>query len=77
MESCPLFFMSKNFTKGESMGLKERLSNHIKSKGLKKTFVAEKIGITPQKLSYYLHGKLLLIEDIDDKVKAYLESEGA
>ena len=59
------------------MELKTRLSNYIKNSGLKKQFVAEKIGIPPSKLSYYLHGKLFVTDDFADKIKTYLESVGA
>lgn len=57
--------------------LKRRLEKHIKENGLKKQFVAEKIGIPPSKLSYYLHGKLFVTDDFADKIKTYLESVGA
>jgi len=59
------------------MELKKRLSDYIKNSGLKKQFVAEKIGISPSKLSYYLHGKLFVTDDFADKIKTYLESVGA
>lgn len=57
------------------MELREKLSEHIKKNGLKKTFVAEKIGISPSKLSHYLHGKLILIDDTENKVRDYLEKQ--
>ena len=59
------------------MELKTRLSNYIKNSGLKKQFVAEKIGISPSILSYYLHGKLYVTDDFADKIKTYLEGVGA
>lgn len=72
------FFCTKNFFRKENdMELKKRLSDYIKNSGLKKQFVAEKIGIPPSKLSYYLHGKLFVTDDFADKIKTYLESVGA
>lgn len=59
------------------MELKNRLSDYIKNSGLKKQFVAEKIGISPSILSYYLHGKLFVTDDFANKIKTYLESVGA
>lgn len=73
-----LFFLYQKFCRKENdMELKKRLSNYIKNSGLKKQFVAEKIGISPSKLSYYLHGKLFVTDDFADKIKTYLESVGA
>lgn len=71
-----LFFMTKIFAKGEScVNLKQELLEHIKKSGLKKSFVAEQIGISPSKMSNYLHGKLILVEDIENKIKDYLERQ--
>jgi len=55
--------------------LKARLLEHIKKNGLKKSFVAEQIGISNSKLSNYLHGKLILIDDTENKVRDYLEKQ--
>lgn len=57
------------------MELKERLQEHIKMNGLKKSFVAEKIGISSSKLSCYLHGKLIIVDDTESKIKEYLEQQ--
>lgn len=57
------------------MELKARLLEHIKKNGLKKSFVAEQIGISNSKLSNYLHGKLILIDDTENKVRDYLEKQ--
>ena len=55
------------------MELRTELLKHIKEKGLKKSYVADKIGITPSKLSNYLHGKLILVDDTESKIEKYLE----
>lgn len=52
---------------------KEKLQEHIKKNGLKKSFVAEQIGISSSKLSNYLHGKLILVDDTESKIEKYLE----
>lgn len=57
------------------MELKARLLEHIKKNGLKKSFVAEQIGISNSKLSNYLHGKLILIDDTESKIRDYLERQ--
>lgn len=53
--------------------IKEKLQEHIKKNGLKKSFVAEQIGISSSKLSNYLHGKLILVDDTESKIEKYLE----
>ncbi|MCI5586412.1 MAG: helix-turn-helix domain-containing protein [Lachnospiraceae bacterium] len=55
------------------MTIKEKLQEHIKKNGLKKSFVAEQIGISSSKLSNYLHGKLILVDDTESKIEKYLE----
>lgn len=57
------------------MEVREQLLEHIKKNGLKKTFVAEQIGTSPSKLSQYLHGKIILVEDMEVKIKEYLERQ--
>lgn len=55
------------------MGLKQELLEHIKKNGLKKSYVAEKIGVSPSKLSNYLHGKLILTDEFEQDIRDYLE----
>ena len=55
------------------MELKAKLLEHIKKNGLKKSFVAEQIGISNSKLSNYLHGKVILVDDTESKIEKYLE----
>lgn len=57
------------------MNLRQELLEHIKKSGLKKSFVAEKIGISPSKLSCYLHGKLIIVDDTESRIKDYLERQ--
>ena len=57
------------------MTVRERLQEHIKKNGLKKSFIAEQIGISPSKLSCYLHGKLIIVDDTESKIKLYLERQ--
>lgn len=54
------------------MELRQELSEHIKKSGLKKTYVADKIGISPSKLSNYLHGKLIVTNEFEQKIRNYL-----
>lgn len=56
--------------------LRIRLNNYIKENGLKKQFVAAKIGITPSKLSYFLHGKLFVTDDFAKKLDNFLSDKG-
>lgn len=57
------------------MELRTELLKHIKEKGLKKSYVADKIGITPSKLSNYLHGKLIVTEQFENDIRNYLEQQ--
>lgn len=55
-----------------TMDLRVKLINYIKENGIKKQFVAEKIGIPPSKLSYFLHGKLFVTDDFAKKIEKFL-----
>lgn len=57
------------------MTIREKLQEHIKNNGLKKSFVAESIGISPSKLSCYLHGRLTSVDDTENKIKDYLDRQ--
>lgn len=54
------------------MEIREKLSKFISENGLKKSFVAKQLGITPSIMSYYLHGDLLMANKIDKKVLDFL-----
>ena len=55
------------------MNLRQELLEHIKKSGLKKSYVAEKIGISPSKLSNYLHGKMIVTDEFEQDIRNYLE----
>ncbi len=55
------------------MELRQKLLEHIKKSGLKKSYVADKIGISPSKLSNYLHGKLIVTNEFEQNIRNYLE----
>ena len=57
------------------MELRKELIEHIKEKGLKKSFVASKIGITPSMLSNYLHEKLFVTEQLENAIRNYLAEQ--
>tara|TARA_R110002012_G_C11459235_1_gene592598 strand:- start:552 stop:719 length:168 start_codon:yes stop_codon:yes gene_type:complete len=50
----------------------ETVKNRIKQKGLKKSFVAEKIGVTNVMFSYFLNDKRNLSLDKELKLKELL-----
>ena len=51
---------------------REAVNKRIKALGLKKSFVAEKIGITNVMLSYYLNNKKDLSKEKEMNLKRYL-----
>lgn len=53
--------------------LRTELLRYIKESGLKKSYVADKIGISPSKLSNYLHGKIVVTEQFEKSIRNYLE----
>jgi predicted transcriptional regulator len=55
--------------------LKEQLLEHIKKNGLKKSYVADKIGITPSTMSNYLHGNLIITDTLEQRIKDYLDGQ--
>ena len=57
------------------MTIREKLQEYITKNGLKKSFVAECIGISSSKLSCYLHGKLMSVDDTENKIKDYLDRQ--
>lgn len=57
------------------MKLRQELLEHIKKSSLKKSYVADKIGISPSKLSNYLHGKLIVTNEFEQNIRNYLERQ--
>lgn len=51
----------------------KRVKAVILEKGLKKSFIAKKIGISNVWLSYYLNGKKDLSFETEEKLKRFLE----
>ena len=50
------------------MSLQQELNDYIKKNGLKKSFVADELGMNGSKLSNFLHGKLLVTDEVKTKV---------
>lgn len=46
----------------------KELENMIRDSGLKKTFIAKKVGITPVYLSYLLNGKRYMSDDMKYRI---------
>jgi predicted transcriptional regulator len=51
----------------------DKVKKVIVEKGLKKSFVAKKIGVTNVWFSYYLNGKRSLSLEKENKLKEFLE----
>lgn len=71
----PLFILAKFFERSLCVELRQKLLEHIKKSGLKKSYVADKIGISPSKLSNYLHGKLIVTNEFEQNIRNYLERQ--
>ena len=57
------------------VSLQQELNEYIKKNGLKKSFVADELGMNGSKLSNFLHGKLLVTDEVKTKVKRYLDQK--
>ncbi len=57
------------------MSLQQELNDYIKKNGLKKSFVADELGMNGSKLSNFLHGKLLVTDEVENKVRRYLDQK--
>lgn len=55
------------------MSLQQELNDYIQKNGLKKSFVADELGMNGSKLSNFLHGKLLVTDEVEAKVRKYLD----
>lgn len=75
MESNPYLFWQNFFERSLCVELRQELSEHIKKSGLKKSYVADKIGISPSKLSNYLHGKLIVTNEFEQMIRNYLRRQ--
>ena len=51
----------------------EKVKQRIKARGLKKSFVANEIGLSAVMFSYYLNGKRNLSEEKEFNLKRYLK----
>lgn len=72
-----LFIMPKIFVgrKEQYVSLQQELNEYIKKNGLKKSFVADELGMKGSKLSNFLHGKLLMTDEVESKVRTYLDQK--
>ena len=70
-----LFIMPKNFTgrKEQYVSLQQELNDYIQRNGLKKSFVADELGMNGSKLSNFLQGKLLVTDEVETRVRRYLD----
>ena len=57
------------------VSLQQELNDYIKKNGLKKSFVADELGMNGSKLSNLLHGKLLVTDEVETKVRRYLDQK--
>ena len=57
------------------VSLQQELNDYIKKNGLKKSFVADELGMNSSKLSNFLHGKLLVTDEVETKVRRYLDQK--
>lgn len=57
------------------MSLQQELNDYIKKNGLKKSFVADELGMNGSKLSNFLHGKLLMTDEVENKIRNYLDQK--
>ena len=53
--------------------LKESVIDFINKKGVKKSFVAEQIGLTPSQFSLWLHGRFTLNQSVEEKLGNYIK----
>ena len=53
--------------------LKESVIDFINKKGVKKSFIAQQIGLTPSQFSLWLHGRYSLNQNMESKLKKYIE----
>jgi hypothetical protein len=53
--------------------LKESVIDFINKKGVKKSFVAEQIGLTPSQFSLWLHGRFTLNQSVEEKLENYIK----
>lgn len=61
--------------KDNYVSLQQELNEYIKKNGLKKSFVADELGMNGSKLSNFLHGKLLVTDEVKTKVRRYLDQK--
>ena len=72
------FLLCQNFCwqrKEYYVSLQQELNDYIKKNGLKKSFVADELGMNGSKLSNFLHGKLLVTDEVKTKVRRYLDQK--
>lgn len=52
--------------------LHEEINERITKLGYKKVFIADKFGMSKQKLSYYLNGKRPIEKETEDEIRKFL-----
>lgn len=57
------------------VSIQQELNDYIKKNGLKKSFVADEIDMSGSKLSNFLHGKLLMTDEVENKIRNYLDQK--
>lgn len=57
------------------VSLQQELNDYIKKNGLKKSFVADEIDMSGSKLSNFLHVKLLMTDEVENKIRNYLDQK--
>lgn len=76
--SCFTFLLCQKIFVGRKeyyVSLQQELNDYIKKNGLKKSFVADELGMNGSKLSNFLHGKLLMTDEVETKVRRYLDQK--
>ena len=53
--------------------LKESVIDFIKEKGVKKSYIADKIGISPSQFSLWLHGRTSLGQTTENKLRHFID----
>ncbi len=53
--------------------LKESVIDFINKKGVKKSFIADQIGLTPSQFSLWLHGRFSLNQSVKNKLEKYIK----
>lgn len=53
--------------------LRERMEDYLIESGVKRKFVANKIGISPSHFTNWLHGTVKASDEVESRIRKYLE----